>query len=81
MAYISSLADYVLYLERGTPGSIYLLWSLPYHAIEFLAAAMNSEFLQHHCIEEVTIDGMDLEEYKRQHYIRPGQQFDVIGQV
>ena len=77
MAYVSSLADYVLYLERGAPGSIYLSWSVPKHAVKFLAAAMNSEFLQCHSIEEVTIDGVDLDEYKRQHYIYLG----VIHQV
>ena len=69
MADSSSLADYVLYLEKVASGSIYLSWRVPNHAIGFLIAAMNSEFLQHHCIEEVTIDGEDLEEYEEQYYI------------
>ena len=81
MAHISSLADYVLYLERGAPGSIYLLWRVPNHAIDFLAAAMNSKSLQCHCIEEVVIDGVNLKEYKRQHHIYPDRQFDVILRV
>ena len=81
MAYVSSLADYVLYLERGAPGSIYLSWRVPNHAIRFLAAAMDSKFLQCHCIEKTTIDGMDLEEYKHQLFLYPGQQFAVIDQV
>ena len=81
MAHISSLADYVLYLERGAPGSIFLLWRVPNHAIDFLAAAMNSKFLQCHCIEEVVIDDVNLKKYKRQHYIYPDRQFDVILQV
>ena len=83
MVHSSSLACYALYLTEGVPGSIYLLWSVPSHAIDFLAAAMNSEFLQHHCIEEVTIDGEDLKEYKRQHYIFDSsiQYFKVINQV
>ena len=83
MVHSSSLASYALYLVEGVPGSIYLLWSVPSHAMNFLAASMNSEFLQHHCIEEVTIDGEDLEEYKRQHYIFDSldQHFKVISQV
>ena len=64
MVHSSSLASYALYLVEGVPGSIYLLWSVPSHAIDFLAAAINSEFLQHHYIEEVTIGGEDLEEFK-----------------
>ena len=84
MVHSSSLASYALYLVQGVPGSIYLLWSVPSHAIDYLATAMNSEFLQRHCIEEVTIDSEDLEEYKRQRlYIFdfPGQHFELITQV
>ena len=84
MVHSSSLASYALYVVEGVPGSIYLLWSVPSHAIDFLAAAMNSEFLQHHCIEEVTIDGEDLEEYKRRRsyiFYFPGPHFGVINQV
>ena len=79
MADSSSLADYVLYLEKVASGSIYLSWRVPYHAIGFLIAAMNSEFLQYHCIEEITIDGEDLEKYKRQHYYIPSPR--LIHQV
>ena len=81
MAGSSYLADYVLYLEKVASGCIYLSLRVPNHAIDFLAAAMNSEFLQRHCIEEVTIDAMDLKEYKYQHGIYSGRQFDVIHQV
>ena len=72
-----SLANYVVSLVKGKPGSIYLVWSIPEHAIQFLAAAMDSEFLQHHGIEAVAIDGEDLEAYKRRHYLY----FKVIHQV
>ena len=84
MVHSSSLASYALYVLEGVPGSIYLLWSVPSHGIDFLAAAINSEFLQRHCIEEVTIDGEDLEEYKRQRWYIfdfPGQHFELINQV
>ena len=79
MAQCSFLADSALFFQGGGPGSIYLMWSVSKHAIRFLAAAMNSEFLQHHSVEEVTIDGVDLEDYKHQHYY--GLQFTVISQV
>ena len=78
MAYVSSLADYVLYLERGAPGSIYLSWRVPNHAVNFLAATVDSEFLQCHCIEKITIDGVDLETYKDEDFLYLG---DVIHQV
>ena len=78
MAYVSSLADYVLYLERGAPGSIYLSWRVPNHAIKFLAATMDSKFLQCHCIEKIIIDGVDLKTYKHEHLLYLG---DVIHQV
>ena len=83
MVHSSSLASYALYLVEGVPGSIYLLWSVPSHAIDFLATAMNSEFLQRHCIEEVTIDGEDLEEYKCLNFIFDSsfQHFKVISEV
>ena len=68
MATDSSTTDFTFYFMGGGPGSIYLMWSVSKHAIRFLAAAMNSEFLQHHSVEEVTIDGMELEEYKRRYY-------------
>lgn len=67
MAQNSSLADYVFSLVKGEIGSIYLTWSIPDHAtIAFLVAAMNSAFLQHHGIEDVTIDGDNLNNYKHQ---------------
>ena len=82
MAQNSSLAKYALYLKEGIPGSIYLVWGVPNHAIRFVVAAMNSEFLQHHRIEEVTINGVNLEEYKREHYISsPDLEFTLISQV
>ena len=79
MAEVSFLADSALYFKRGGLGSIYLVWSVLNHAIQFLAAAMNSEFLQRHSIVEVTIDGMDLEEYRHQHYDK--LLFTAISQV
>ena len=78
MADSSSLADYVLYLEKVASGSIYLSWRVPSHATDLLVSAINFEFLQHHRIEEFTIDNVDLEEYKRRHYI-PSLQ--LINQV
>ena len=84
MVLSSSLASYALYLVEGIPGSIYLLWSVPNHAIDFLAAAMNTDFLQHHCIEEITINGVDLVEYRCQRryiFIFPGSHFELISQV
>ena len=67
MAQNSSLADYVLSLVKGETGSIYLTWSIPDRAmIGFLVAAMNSPFLEHHGVEDVTIDGENLRNYKHQ---------------
>ena len=59
----SSVADYTLYFMGEVPGSIYLLWSVPHHAVHFLA--MDQEFCNRHGVEVVTIDGEDLEEYKQ----------------
>ena len=80
MAQYSFLADSALYFQGGRLSSIYLIWYVPNNAVRFLAAAMNSEFLQHHSVEKVTIDGVELEEYKREHYLYGGQ-FTVISQV
>ena len=67
MAQNSSLADYVLSLVKGETGSIYLTWSIPDRAmIGFLVAAMNSPFLERHGVEDVTIDGENLRNYKHQ---------------
>ena len=80
IAQSSSLAKYALYLKEGVPGSIYLVWSVPEHVICCLVAAMNAKFMQHHCIEKVTIDGEDLEEYKYRHTI-DCLHFTLISQV
>ena len=64
LAQNSSLASYALYFVEGVPGSIYLVWGVPNHAIKYIATTMNSAFLQQNCIEEVSIDGEDLEVYK-----------------
>jgi len=64
-----ALADYTSYFNGGVSQSIYLLWSVPNHAVHFLAIGMDQQFCHRHHIEEVTIDGEDLEEYKRHHYI------------
>ena len=79
MATDSSTTDFTTYFMGGVPGSIYLVWSVSIYAVQFLAAAINSEFLQNHFIEEVTIDGVDLEEYKLQHDY--DLRFTVISQV
>ena len=79
MATDSSTTDFTTYFMGGVPGSIYLVWSVSIYAVRFLAAAITSEFLQNHFIEEVTIDGVDLEEYKIQHDY--DLQFTVISQV
>ena len=80
MAQNSSLADYVLSLVKEESGSIFLIWSAPDHAVHFVADAMNSEFLQRHGIEEVTIDGENLEEYKHQHNL-VDPELKMISQV
>ena len=80
MVQCSLLADSALYFQGGRLSSIYLIWYVPNHAIDFLATAMNSEFLHHHSVEEVTIDGVDLEGYKHQHYLYD-RHFTVISQV
>ena len=79
MAIDSSTTDFTTYFMGGVPGSIYLVWSVSIYAVRFLAAAITSEFLQNHFIEEVTIDGVDLEEYKLQHDY--DLRFTVISQV
>lgn len=63
-----ALADYTIYVNGGVSQSIYLLWSVPDHAVHFLAVAVDQQFCHRHHIEEVTIGGKDLEEYKRDHY-------------
>ena len=81
MAKNSSTTDFTFYFMGGGPGSIYLVWSVSIYAVQFLVAAMDLEFLQHHSVEEVTIDGMELGEYKRQHYLYYHPEFTVISQV
>ena len=81
MAKNSSTTDITFYFMGGYPGSIYLVWSVSNHAIQFLAAAMNLEFLQNHSVEEITIDGVELEEYKHQPYFLFHPEFTVISQV
>ena len=76
----SSVANYTLYLVAADLGSVYLVWGVPSRAIDFVVVAMNSEFFKHHCVEEVTINGQDLEEYKHQHYISYSY-LTVISQV
>ena len=71
----SSFANYVVSLVKVKRSSIYLVWSVPKHAVQFLA--VDSDFLQHHGIEAVAIDGEDLDAYKRRHYLF----FKVIQQV
>ena len=80
IAYNSSVANYALYVVAADLGSVYLVWSVSSHAIDFVVVAMSSEFFKHHCIEEVTIDGQDLKEYKHQHYYSFSH-FKMISQV
>ena len=81
LAQNSSLADYAIYFMAGFPGSIYLLWSVPDHAVGFLAITMDQQFCNRHGIEEMTIDGEDLEEYKRTRSIATGSEFEVSSQI
>jgi len=64
----SALAGYTIYVNGGVSQSIYLLWSVPHHAIHFLAVAIDQLFCHQYHIEEVTIDGKDLEEYMQLRY-------------
>lgn len=64
MAKRSSLPVYNFHFKGANQGCICLTWSVPDHAICFLTVAMNSVFLQQHSIEEVTIDGKNLDGYK-----------------
>ena len=80
MARKSCTADYTLYITGGVPGSIFLIWSVPDHAIRFIAAAMNSEFKKCYGIEDVTIDGESLEEYLHQRDL-VDPKFEMISQV
>ena len=81
MATDSSTTDFTTYFNGGVPGSIYLVWSVSIYSVRFLAAAITSEFLQNHSVEEVTINGVELEEYKRQGYLHDHRQFTVLSQV
>ena len=79
LAQNSSVADYALYFMGEVPGSIYLLWSVSHRAVKFLATTMDQQFCNQHGIEEVTINGEVLEEYKRTHYIgRPKVSSQII---
>ena len=57
LAQKSSVADYAIYFMEGVPGSLYLLWSVPKHAVHFFTSAVDQLFCNQHDIEEVTVDG------------------------
>lgn len=65
----SALAGYTIYVNGGVSKSIYLLWSVPDHAVRFLSVAMDLQFCHRHHIEEVTIDEEDLRIYKLRHIL------------
>lgn len=81
MAEHLSLADYAVYLMGGLPGSIYLLWSIPDHAVCIYAFTVDQHFSNWHSIEEVTIDGEGLEEYKQKYYLHDLPEFKVSNQI
>ena len=67
----SFLASYAVRLMRGKTGSIFLIWSVPRTCRGFLISSLDHQFLEQCNIEAVTIDGEDLEEYRRRRYYLP----------
>ena len=65
----SFLASHTSRLMGGKTGSILLIWSVPRSCCDFLISSLDPHFLQQYNIERVTVDGQDLEEYIRYHYI------------
>ena len=67
----SFLVSYAVRLMRGKAGSIFLIWSVPLTCSNFLVSSLDDHFLEQCNIERVTIDGEDLEEYRRRrrHYL------------
>ena len=65
----SALAGYTIYVNGGVSQSIYLLWSVPHHAVHFLSVAIDLQFCHRHHIQEVTIDEEDLRMYKLRHIL------------
>lgn len=63
------LASHAVRLMGGKTGSILLIWSVPRSCMGFLISSLDPQFLQQYNIERVTIDGEDLEEYIRNHYV------------
>ena len=57
LAQKSSVADYAIYFMEGVPGSLYLVWGIPKHAVHFFTSAVDQHFCNQHDIEKVTIDG------------------------
>ena len=66
----SFLTSYAVRLMGGKTGSIFLIWSVPRTCSGFLVSSLDDHFLQQCNIEAVTIDGEDLEDYRRRrHYL------------
>lgn len=65
----SALAGYTIYVNGGVSQSIYLLWSVPHHAVHFLTVAIDLQFFHRHHIQEVTINEEDLRMYKLRHIL------------
>ena len=67
----SFLTSYAFRFIGGETGSIFLIWSVPRTCNDALVSSLDRHFLQQCNIEEVTIDGEDLENYRRRrhHYL------------
>lgn len=65
----SFLTSYAVRFMGGNTGSIFLVWSVPRNCNHFLNRSLESNFLLRCSIEEVIIDGENLEEYRRSHYL------------
>ena len=63
----SFLTSYAFRFIGVETGSILLIWSVPRTCSDFLISSLDSRFQEQCQVEGVTIDGVDLEEYRRQH--------------
>lgn len=65
----SFLTSFAVRFMGGNTGSIFLVWSVPRNCNHFLNRSLESNFLLRCSIEKVIIDGENLEEYRRNHYL------------
>ena len=65
----SFLTSYAFRFIGGETGSIFLIWSVPHTCNNALVSSLDRHFLEQCNIEAVTIDGEDLEEYRKRHYL------------